>query len=52
MSFTTDKIENIASTAPAAPSKWPIEDLVELTDKLDKFFPKSFLIALNSISSP
>ena len=24
-----DKIENIASTDPAAPNKWPIDDFVE-----------------------
>ena len=26
-----DIIENIDSTLPAAPSKWPIDDFVELT---------------------
>ena len=25
------RIENIDSTLPAAPNKWPIDDLVELT---------------------
>ena len=27
------KIEKIASTLPAAPNKWPIDDFVELTNK-------------------
>ena len=29
--FLIDKILNIASTLPAAPNKWPIDDFVELT---------------------
>ena len=27
------RIENMASTAPAAPSKWPVEDLVDDIDR-------------------
>ena len=31
MLLLIERIENIASTLPAAPNKWPIDDLVELT---------------------
>ena len=34
--FWIAKIEKIASTAPAAPSKCPVKDFVELIDKLFK----------------
>ena len=46
-----DKIENIASTLPAAPNKCPIEDLVELILSL-LFSFVNLTIAFNSISSP
>ena len=45
-------IEKIASIAPDAPSKCPVEDLVEDIKILSKFFSKSFFTALYSISSP
>ena len=48
----TANIENIASTAPAAPNKWPIEDFVELIETECKLFLKSLATAPNSISSP
>src|SRR3546814_15985401 len=46
------RIEKIASTAPAAPSRWPIADLV---DDIDTFFtasPNNRRTAPPSISSP
>src|SRR3546814_568239 len=46
------RIEKIASTAPAAPSRWPIADLV---DDIDTFFtasPNNRRTAPTSISSP
>ena len=45
----TDR-EKIASTLPAAPSKCPIDDLVELI--LILLLLVSFIIAFSSISSP
>ena len=45
----SDKIENIDSTLPAAPKRWPIDDLVELTKIL---CVNNLEIALSSISSP
>src|SRR5437764_14752106 len=46
------RIEKIASTAPAAPRRWPIEDLVEDIDKPLNLLPMSRSTALTSISSP
>src|SRR4029079_3677283 len=46
------RIENIASTAPAAPSKWPIHDLVEDIEIWPADLPTSFCTAPSSISSP
>jgi len=39
------KIENIASIAPAAPNRWPVIDLVELTTRFLDDFSKTDLIA-------
>ena len=47
--FFMDNIEKIDSTLPAAPSRCPIDDFVELTQML---FLNNFEIALSSISSP
>ena len=44
-----DIIEKIDSTLPAAPRRWPIDDLVELTSILCL---NSLEIAFSSISSP
>src|SRR6185437_6462410 len=43
---------NAASTAPAAPSRWPIDDLVDDMVTLPAAWPKSRSTAPNSISSP
>ena len=48
--FWIDKIENMAWTAPAAPNKCPIDDFVELIDRLLVLEPKSFSIALSSFA--
>ena len=45
-------IEKIASTAPAAPSRWPIADLVEDMESLSAASPNRRLTAPSSISSP
>ena len=47
----SDLNENTASTAPAAPKRWPIADLFEL---INKFFfdPNSFSTAESSMVSP
>ena len=45
-------IEKIASIAPDAPNKCPVEDFVDDIKILSKFFSKSFFTALYSISSP
>ena len=47
----SDLNENTASTAPAAPKRWPIADLFEL---INKFFfdPNSFSTAESSTVSP
>src|ERR1700722_1014309 len=42
----------IASIAPAAPSRCPVDDLVDDIDTLDAAFPKSRSTAPSSISSP
>ena len=44
--------EKIASTAPAAPSRWPIAYLVEDIDTLPAAFPNRRSTAASSISSP
>src|SRR5271163_1558914 len=46
------RMEKIASTAPAAPRRWPIEDLVEDIVVLAAELPSSRSTACNSISSP
>ena len=38
-------IHVIASIAPAAPSKWPVIDFVELIDTFLASLPKTFLMA-------
>src|SRR5262245_12400626 len=45
-------VQKIASTAPAAPSKWPIDDLVEDIDNLPVALPYSRPTERSSISSP
>src|ERR1700755_972493 len=42
----------IASTDPAAPSRWPVEDLVDDIETLDAALPSRRSAALSSISSP
>src|SRR5262245_23075509 len=44
--------EKIASTAPAAPSRWPIADLVEDIETFPAALPNRRSTAANSISSP
>src|SRR5665213_1311544 len=46
------RTEKIASTAPAAPSKWPIADLVEDIETFEAALPSMRSTAFNSISSP
>src|SRR5690606_31092824 len=46
------RIEKIASTAPAAPSRWPIADLVEDIDTVLTASPNRRRTAPTSISSP
>ena len=46
-----DLNENTASTAPAAPKRCPIADLLELIDK-PLFDPNNFSTAFSSIISP
>src|SRR5271163_1755262 len=46
------RMEKIASTAPAAPRRWPIEDFVEDMVVLAAELPSSRSTACNSISSP
>src|SRR4051812_28999034 len=46
------RMQKIASTAPAAPSRWPVEDLVEDIETLDAALPSRRWAAPNSISSP
>jgi hypothetical protein len=41
-----------ASTPPAAPSRWPVIDLVELTATFGARAPSKRLIALVSATSP
>ena len=45
-------IEKIASTTPAAPSRCPVIDLVELTATLREWSPSARLIAIVSARSP
>src|SRR5207248_610648 len=40
------------STPPAPPNKWPVIDLVELIETLEACWPKTFLIARVSQTSP
>src|SRR6201996_9852703 len=42
----------IASIAPAAPSRWPVEDLVDDIDTFEAALPSSRCAAASSISSP
>jgi hypothetical protein len=44
-------IAMIDSIAPAAPNKWPVIDLVALTEKLS-LSPNTAFIALASLKSP
>src|SRR5690606_14887720 len=44
--------EKIASTAPAAPRRWPTADLVELITTLGAASPRRRVTAPSSISSP
>src|SRR5215469_9369993 len=46
------RIEKIASIAPAAPSKCPVDDLVEDIDTLEATLPSNRSTAPSSISSP
>src|ERR1700740_1434965 len=46
------RIEKIASMAPAAPRRWPVEDLVDDIDTFDAALPTSRSTAPSSISSP
>ena len=46
------RTEMTASTPPAAPSRWPVIDLVELTTSFFACSPKASLIALVSLTSP
>src|SRR6202022_2489567 len=46
------RILKIVSTAPAAPSRCPVEDLVDDIDTLDAALPNSRSTAPSSISSP
>src|SRR5580692_6852955 len=46
------RIEKIASMAPAAPRRWPVEDLVDDIDTLEAALPSSRSTAPSSISSP
>ena len=46
-----DKIQNIASTAPAAPNKWPMEDFVEDIVTLGTCSASNFSTAPSSIMS-
>src|SRR3984957_10530972 len=46
------RIPKIASIAPAAPSRCPVQDLVEDMDTLEAALPSSRSTAANSISSP
>src|SRR5215472_17286080 len=46
------RAEKIASTAPAAPSRWPIADFVEDIETLPAALPNSLSTAASSISSP
>src|SRR6476619_7661454 len=47
-----DSAEKIASTAPAAPRRWPIADLVDDMETLPAALPNSRSTAASSISSP
>ena len=46
------KTEDMASTAPAAPNRWPVIDFVELIFMSYKCFPNTSLRALVSATSP
>jgi hypothetical protein len=46
------RIEKIASIAPAAPSRWPVADLVEDIAGLREALARSRSTARSSISSP
>src|SRR6202521_2116265 len=46
------RILKIVSTAPAAPSRCPVDDLVDDIDTLDAALPNSRSTAPSSISSP
>src|SRR3977135_2380006 len=46
------KMLKIASTAPAAPSRWPVEGLGDDIDTLEAALPSSRSAAWSSISSP
>ena len=50
--FFTDKIEAIVSITPAAPSKWPVIDLVELILISNALSPNNLIIAVASEISP
>ena len=52
MLFFILNILNIASTAPAAPRRCPVEDFVDDKDKCSTLPLKALSIAFNSISSP
>src|SRR5260370_15788068 len=46
------RMEKIASIAPAAPSRCPVDDLVDDIDTFEAALPSSRSTALSSISSP
>src|ERR1700742_1483713 len=46
------RIEKIASISPAAPSRWPVEDLVDDIETLEAALPSRRSTAPSSISSP
>jgi hypothetical protein len=48
----TASAENTASTPPAAPSRWPVIDLVELTASFLAWSPKARFTAVVSATSP
>ena len=50
--FLIARILAIDSTAPAAPNKWPVIDLVELMFNSNAWSPNTSLIALASEISP
>ena len=46
-----DNIQAIASIAPAAPKRWPVDDFVELIDISLAYFENVFFIAFVSFLS-